>query len=145
MPQGNWLTEDRTGWEFKGPGLKAGAEDMISALPKGKPFECIDCSKKYTHAHNLEFHQLWSCKKRQQPLEVNETRRPMSSNVFSESAQSEVQTNPRRMARQYKVEIWLQDVVSVVCFLQVFKCSVCSEPFETLNAVKKHKKDHHKV
>ena len=36
-------------------------------------------------------------------------------------------------------------VVNLVCFPQVFKCSLCSEPCKTLNAVKNHKRSHHKV
>ena len=105
MLQTDWYTPNRTAWEFKCPGPKGGNGDENSSQSKEKPFECGDCGKRYSHAHNLDFHKLWSCKKRQQVLEVQMTRRPMSSNMFSVTAHSEDEISPRKLERQEKVEV----------------------------------------
>ena len=102
--QTDWLTDRTTGWEFKGPGLWGGAKDEMLSHCQEKPFQCGNCGKKYTQRHNLDFHNLWSCKYRKEQLEVSSPRRPMSSNVFTSTAHSEVHTSP--MQKQKKVEAY---------------------------------------
>ena len=81
-----------TGWDLEGDEERRRSVGEQSECEMGaeredveeKTFQCSDCEKNYSFLHKLQQHQTWSCKKKEvEKIEINFTRRPLSSNVFS--------------------------------------------------------------